>query len=447
MDVDREKLLGQIWSSDDLGRTFNALCSMGGRLCGSDAEDKAREFLVSELKKIGANVSAHTCHYSGWKREKTRLQIQDGNEFVDVATTSMLQSPDTPIGGMELEVIDLGRGSVEEFEALKDSIPGKAVLVRHEYFFTVAHVPRRRKYALSKQYGAKAFLVANYLPGAGIVNGVAGRGQADDIPSAGMSYESGEWLSQLCRKGRGKVKLEIKASRNPATSENIIGEIPGSTDEWVVVCAHYDGQHLGQSAMDNGSGTAAALEAFRHLAGHARGFRRGLRLILFTLEHWGLLGSSLYVKDQKSADLDKISLVINLDTVGGGRRLSALTSGLDDVSNFVREATNRGGVPLDIVNALQINSDHYNFYLAGVPSLRLIAGHEDPEADCKYMMAAADTRDKVEPGQLIAATMVTAQIALAACTAKTVAKRRNPDQINIGLDKTDPWVSDRVNAK
>jgi len=442
---DLDKVLGTIWRSTDLHQTLYDLCKIGGRLCGTPAEQEACNYLVGKLRSTKARISDHTCKYSGWKREHTRLQILDGAP-VDVATTSLQQSPNTPEGGLELDVVDVGRGSVEEFKALAKMIPGRAALARHEYFFTQTHVPRRRKYALSKEFGASAFLIANYLPGTGIVNGVAGRGEPDDIPSVGMSYESGERLSQLCREGKGRVRVEVRASRVPGTSQNIIAEIPGQTDEWVVLSAHYDGQHLGQSAMDNGSGTAAAIEVFQRMAPYVPSMRRGLRLVLFTLEHWGLLGSKLYVQDLPEAERRKIALAINLDTVGGGSRLSACTSGVEELTTYINKAT-AGGPPLNIVRALQINSDHYNFHLAGIPAFRLIAGFEELESNCKFMMSAADTFDKVAPIELANAALTTARLVAFACEAESIAKHRSKKEVEAELDLTDPWVNDRVKAR
>jgi aminopeptidase YwaD len=442
-------VLGEIWQSSALHADMDALCEFGGRLCGTESEKRAVDFLKERLQRTGARQSTHDCEYKGWKREHTRLQIGDGKTYYDVPTVSLQHSPDTPPGGLELEVVDVARGAVEEFKAVAKQVRGRAALAHHEYFFSQTHIPRRRKYGLSKEFGAKAFLIANHLPGAGPVNGIAGRpdGEADDIPSVGMSYESGEWLARLARTGTAKVKIEVKATRGKGVSPNIIAEIPGQTDEWVVLSAHYDGQSLGQAAMDNGSGTIAALEAFRQLAPYVPNFRRGLRVIFFTLEHWGLLGSRLYVRDQSKEDLRKIAFALNLDTVCGGRRLSACTSGHEDVDALVKSVTATNGVPLSIVRALQINSDHYNFHLAGVPSMRLIAGYEDADSNARFMMSSSDTRDKVEAGELLAATMTATKLVVAACNNEFVANHIDPSSAQRDLDMTDPWVSDRVNAK
>jgi hypothetical protein len=40
------------------------------------------------------------------------------------------------VSGIDAEVIDLGRGALADFEAHKAEIPGRFVLVRHEYMFS-----------------------------------------------------------------------------------------------------------------------------------------------------------------------------------------------------------------------------------------------------------------------------------------------------------------------
>ncbi|MBE0697328.1 MAG: M20/M25/M40 family metallo-hydrolase, partial [Anaerolineaceae bacterium] len=87
--------------------------------------------------------------------------------------------------------------------------------------------------------------------------------------------------------------------------KNLILTIPGTQNpaEVVILSAHYDsrsGNLLSATdpapgADDNGSGSAALLEAARIL--HGQTFPRTIRLIWFTGEEQGLYGSSAYVND------------------------------------------------------------------------------------------------------------------------------------------------------
>jgi Zn-dependent M28 family amino/carboxypeptidase len=46
------------------------------------------------------------------------------------------------------------------------------------------------------------------------------------------------------------------------------------------------------------------------------------------------------------------------------------------------------------------NSDHANFAAHGIPALRLIAGFNAPDSNLRFLLTAADTRDKVRPDEL-----------------------------------------------
>src|SRR3981081_47820 len=88
------------------------------------------------------------------------------------------------------EVVDLGRGTPEEFAAHWAEIAGRFVLVRHELMFAAGTIHRRRKYNMAREAGAVGFLIAGPLPG-GLVAGSSGRDPgAGGIPAAGLAPET-----------------------------------------------------------------------------------------------------------------------------------------------------------------------------------------------------------------------------------------------------------------
>lgn len=82
-----------------------------------------------------------------------------------------------------------------------------------------------------------------------------------------------------------------------ATFTNIIVDLPGreSPHEVILVSAHYDAVPHCPGADDDGTGVAAVMELARVLKN--RPTRRTIRLVLFTLEEAGLIGSNHYVTD------------------------------------------------------------------------------------------------------------------------------------------------------
>lgn len=73
---------------------------------------------------------------------------------------------------------------------------------------------------------------------------------------------------------------------------NVYVDLPGegaAAKEWLIIGAHFDAVSRSPGADDNGSGTAALLEAARVLKD--RPMQRSVRLIFFNLEEVGLVGS------------------------------------------------------------------------------------------------------------------------------------------------------------
>lgn len=425
----------KIWESSDVEDDLNALCDCGGRLAGSMGESRARDFLIDRLTEI-APVIQDKWEFEGWRPGDTSIELVAA-PHVGLASTSLVMSPPTPADGLELELIDLGRGTPADFEAAGDRIRSRAVLVRHEFPFSTGHVHRREKYLLSRRMGAAAFIIANNLPDVGPVTGGTGDGLPEDIPSIGVSREAGDHLAHAAAVGDPIVRIRVRAEHRAWQPCNLTAEIPGSSDEWVVLCAHYDGHDLAESAMDNGSGVAVALEAARRLAPLAGHFNFGLRVILFTVEEWGLQGSRHYIDNLSDAERAKIAIVVNLDTVVGHGQLNALTSGLEDVEAFVKKVSASNGVPISVIRPLLPNSDHFNFVRAGIPSFRLIAGYEEPvQSDTRYLLTPGDTRSRVEPGQLRIAAFTVTRLVWEACTSDVRPARYQPSTQAPAVSKT-----------
>ena len=421
-------MFGRIWLSRELEDDLDALCRLGGRFAGTPSELRARELLKERLALIaGRPARGHTFPYDGWVRGPSSVRLSEaGSQGLEC--TSLVQSPPTPPGGLEVEVLDLGRGTAEDFAAVRDEIAGRAVLVRHEFPFTTGHTHRRRKYVWAREAGAAAFLIANNIPSIGPVTGSSGQGEPSDNPALGLSYEAGEALARATGRVRPRITLEIESRREAWTVENPYVEIPGRADEWVTLCAHLDGHDLAESALDNGSGVVTVLEVARRLAPLVPGWRRGLRVMFFTVEEWGLVGSRVYADGLSRAEREKIAMVINLDTVVGHPKLYALTSGREDVERFVRAVAAENGVAITPIRPVLQNSDHWSFSQAGIPSFRLIAGYGDPSSLSRYLLTRADTRDKVDPGQLRVAAMTTALLVARACTEDAPPARYRPRQ-------------------
>ncbi|MDP2037089.1 MAG: M28 family peptidase, partial [Ignavibacteria bacterium] len=87
------------------------------------------------------------------------------------------------------------------------------------------------------------------------------------------------------------------------------------SNQYVIICAHYDNMPSGgvaPGADDNGSGTAAVLEAARILSKYK--FDYTIIYALWDLEEYGLYGSNYYAQEASFRG-DNIVAVVNLDMI------------------------------------------------------------------------------------------------------------------------------------
>jgi aminopeptidase YwaD len=405
---------------------FQSLCNLGGRLAGSASEAAALAFARQRLMALpGAKVREDAVEYPGWRCRIARLTC--AMTGVSFQCTPLLG---TASANLAAEVLDLGLGRREDFERHANGIPGRIVLVRHEYPFATEHVHRRVKLGLAQQMGAAGFLIAHPEAGVGAVSGSSGRNGGAGIPALGVGAEAAE---MFCRSPDGTLptaRIGIDGDDYPARTRMLISDLPGRDPDWVVVSAHIDGHPHGESAMDNATGVAVALGLARLLRPYVSGCPRGLRLCLFSAEEWGLIGSRIWLERMDEAARRAMVININLDSVGGAFGLTALTSGFERLDAWVKDTAALAGLPIATHLPLMANSDHANFAAHGIPAIRLLAGFNAPDSNVRFLLTAADTRDKVHPDQLdqalsLATALTWQALAAGDATLSSLAARRD----------------------
>ena len=63
----------------------------------------------------------------------------------------------------------------------------------------------------------------------------------------------------LIAKGAAEAKILLKQEEYTGASHNVVLDLPGTRDQWIVLTAHYDSTSLSQGAYDNMSGSAGLL--------------------------------------------------------------------------------------------------------------------------------------------------------------------------------------------
>lgn len=405
-----EAVLGRIWASPRILEDFAAICATGGRFSGTASEKAAVEWLAPRLAEAtGAVVQREAIAYRGWTRIGARVTDAHG---VTHQAEALGRSPSTPPEGLEARLLDLGRGTPEQILAAGEAVRGAIILVRHEFMMGTGHMHRRKKYESARDAGAAGFLIACHEPGLLPVTGSAGDGAPGNIPCAGLPHEAGAALA--AQSGR-RIRLFVEGAFEDRHAENLLATVPGQGEELVVLSAHIDGHDLACSAIDNATGLACALTVIEAIRDVVPGLPRGVQVGLFNIEEWALLGSAAHLAGMPPAERAKRVLNVNLDSLAGAEGITALTSGVPGMAEFLHAALAPAGMAVGISAPFMGNSDHANYLRHGIPALRLCAGFDRPQSNMRFLLTPADTPDKVHPHQLKLAASIAALLVLAGC--------------------------------
>ena len=171
---------------------------------------------------------------------------------------------------------------------------------------------------------------------------------------------------ELVRSGAQSARIVLEQEEFTGQSHNVVCELPGETDEWIVLTAHYDSRPLSTGAYDNMSGCIGLLGVAEAFAG--KPLRRGLRLIFCGSEERGLLGSKAYCAAHEEA-LAKIALDVNLDMIGSIMGpFNAICTSEERLMHFIEYLASLSGFSLKA--RLDVySSDSTPFADKGVPAV------------------------------------------------------------------------------
>ena len=171
---------------------------------------------------------------------------------------------------------------------------------------------------------------------------------------------------ELIRKGASVAKIILEQEEYKGQSHNVILDMPGEIDEYIVLTAHYDSTSLSQGAYDNMSGSVGILAVAEYFA--KKPHRYGLRFVWCGSEERGLLGAKAYCQ-QHEEELKKVALNINLDMIGCimGRFIACCTTE-EALTHYINYFSNELGFSVATRQEVY-SSDSTPFADKGVPAL------------------------------------------------------------------------------
>jgi hypothetical protein len=160
--------------------------------------------------------------------------------------------------------------------------------------------------------GAVAFIgVLRGYPGGGCDYYVPYDGIAREIPGVWISERDGMRLQTLLGSTPVHATLSVDAVRSPIRSYNVVGELPGADDEWMVIGTHHDGPW--SSAVEDGSGMALVLAQAAYWTRVPREERPHRLVFLVNAGHMaGGAGVRSFIERHR-AELEQIVLEVHLE--------------------------------------------------------------------------------------------------------------------------------------
>ena len=374
-------------------RFLNSLGSsdLGFRIAGTAAEKQAAEHVADELSGMGlSNVRLEAVPVDAWEFKGASVTVAAG----EMQASSFAGVPGTPADGITGEVVYVGAGSSDEYDAAGD-VTGKIVLLDtffEEYWINLqcGEATARGATAVISTYGPTSAPWYGETPDAlGSNDGEYDRSFA---PVVYVSRSDGDALKKSLRAGpveatvRSDVTLTM--AEDGGTGHSVVAELPGSSSDgsMIVVGGHIDA-HFRAGGDDTGAvSTTLTMAKAMVMSGY-----KPERTIVFyfdTAEEYGytdcyfdwIIGAWYAITQEHPDWPGKAVAYINLETMAEkGSRLTVdapaeLKPWLDTLST--RQASGLDKAP-SVSGTVSSWSNGWTFTAAGVPTITLAAARKD----------------------------------------------------------------------
>lgn len=365
---------------------------IGPRAAGTEGDRKAIDYVAEQFRRLGYGVERQAFPFRFFEEAQAPQLTVTAPAAQRLSPVTMLYSGSTPEAGIEAEIAAAGLGRQGDFAGRR--VEGKIALIeRGEIFFS-------DKVANAAAAGAVAVVLYNNQPGPPTVGTLRG---PSPVPAVIVSQEEGRALLRQLEGGATRVRMVVRTISEMRTSFNVIGIKRGirQPNEIMVVGGHRDSVPVSPGANDNGSGTAAVIEAARLLASIRTA--RTIHFIAFGAEELGLVGSTHYVQNPAGT----IVGMVNMDMVGRGPLAVGNTNDDNRLVDLGERVARQLGIPVGRFKLRgAAGSDHFSFERIGVPTAFLHTG-DDPA-----IHTPNDVLDRLDPALIAQAARLAAGIAL-----------------------------------
>ncbi|MGH8445277.1 MAG: M20/M25/M40 family metallo-hydrolase [Solimonas sp.] len=300
---------------------------VGPRFAGSDGYEHAVVWALQKLQASGLkNVHGEPVILPRWVRGETSVElVTSGVDRLPLTAVALGGSVGTDNYGIEADIV-----RVESLEQLKQLTTAQ---VRGRVVFIDYRMPRTRDGsgygqgypvraygpAEAGKRGAAAILIRSLSTANDDAphTGALQYGDAPKIPALALSNVAADRLSAVVRAGGATVAIKLHTHELGAVySSQVIAEVPGETDEVVLLGAHLDSWDITPGSEDDAAGVATVVGAARAIMKYGKKPKRTIRVVLYANEEFGVSGGKAYA-EAHAAELDRHVVAMEAD-VGSG---------------------------------------------------------------------------------------------------------------------------------
>jgi Iap family predicted aminopeptidase len=371
--------------------TLRMLTSVGEVVSGSDAERRIVDIVKNMFSSIDLDVRVMEVPVDSW---------------CDLGAT-------VRVGGFEFNALTIP-------PTLSSSVDGRIVHVKDPLglkwpdvsnSIALCELPQdpdelKTVYLRAYDFGAEAVIVYDNAPGRFrriVVSSVWDFRRKPcpppPIPCVHIRREDGFKILNLVGRGLVKASILSRSYISGSTGYNVEAIVPGSRDDYVVVCGHHD--HWLTGVSDN----LTSLYLLREVGGRLRNARMTytIKLLSFTAEEFGApgfqawywaYGSRYYAENiRRSGGLNDVIAVVNVDAFTSYPLVLAGTPEIRGLASSIADC-------LGVKYELELDSsycDSYSFSSLGIPAITI---HSLPRI-LGYYHTDADVVDVVDCGAVM----------------------------------------------
>jgi hypothetical protein len=348
-------------SPDRLARDLEFLArDIGVRLAGTPGERAAAEYVIQRARETGADVSDEPFAMQARVVLEEQLEVLVGGSWRRYPCSLFSSTP-----GTRGEWWTAGLAVMTPPDYQRDDlghVRGKAVI------HLGCHIASRDSYRrLMAADPAFLLMVDTRYPGtAPLADGMFPEYTAaiGAVPTLNVAHQDAwSWVEH----GATKARCRVVGGMEPATSQNIVIDLPGTDlgEEILYASAHHDTQAASPGADDNGSGVVGVIELARLLQGRTR--RRTVRLISFGAEEQLSVGSASYVRTHREEVSNRGRLMYNLDSYGSHLGwLQLYINAHPDLEVALRSPFGEADLHYQVITTVVAYADHFPFVAAGI---------------------------------------------------------------------------------